>query len=514
MDSNSQGGDKLALSYLLEQKIRGLSENIDYETFMDRWVDFVCTDVPNLNRYEFDAISKMLDEAFAGETLDNEFLQFQHWELIQSLAVLAPEENDSAIAYGPVGLAPFALEQTCTIQANPDAKTVPAEIFDRITDVTTARCLFDHFCKQKSEFLSDYIYWLHNNNVINFDNFALTSRWEMAQKTTPNRNIPSRELVLVSKGPQINGALAEKFPKLQGAIDKVFDKPAFNTARPIIDQIIKQVTLNGSLSRHLALLGPPGIGKTETARILQPILEALEVTGGDFVEYSPMKNPQRYVGYTEKEVEGLLQRLKSRGGGVLLVDEAASLYESDRNPNASYNFRQRAVQIIHGRYKELLDENIVVVFAGYKEGFEKFMSTDPGWARRIQLFDLDPPAIDHLAVHVGKSLRLEDYQVPEKLEANIKWLFTDLVEEDSTEFGYWGTAENFLDMLKANVEFDVFAQDVEHTKSVDFESFKRAAKAIGYRKDVEAKWVGPKQFCEDQLPETMPNDLGQLGWDR
>lgn len=131
-------------------------------------------------------------------------------------------------------------------------------------------------------------------------------------------------------------------------------------------------------ARHFVFTGPPGTGKTTVARILGRVFAALgllarpvvvEAHRGDLVG--------EHLGSTAVKTNKLID---SALGGVLFVDEAYAL--SNVGYSGGDAFGAEAIQILLKRAEDDRDR-LVVVLAGYTDGMERFLASNPGLASRF-----------------------------------------------------------------------------------------------------------------------------------
>lgn len=137
----------------------------------------------------------------------------------------------------------------------------------------------------------------------------------------------------------------------------------------------KQGYKTPSMSMHMAFLGNPGTGKTTVARLLARLYHRIGILKEEkFHEVSRVDLVGNYVGHTAKDTLAVLEQAK---GGILFIDEAYALVRE--NPN---DFGIEAVETLL-KYMEDHRDEIIVIFAGYREPMLSFLGSNPGLASRI-----------------------------------------------------------------------------------------------------------------------------------
>ena len=145
----------------------------------------------------------------------------------------------------------------------------------------------------------------------------------------------------------------------------------------LIDKLRKQVGLAAEPPPlHMSFTGRPGTGKTTVAMRMAEILHKLGyVRKGQLVTATRDDLVGQYIGHTAPKTKEVLKRAM---GGVLFIDEAYYLYK----PENERDYGGEAIEILL-QVMENQREDLVVIFAGYKDRMDTFFSSNPGLSSRV-----------------------------------------------------------------------------------------------------------------------------------
>ncbi|MER5638775.1 AAA family ATPase [Kitasatospora sp. NPDC002227] len=151
--------------------------------------------------------------------------------------------------------------------------------------------------------------------------------------------------------------------------------------------------------RHFVFSGPSGTGKTTVARILGQVFHALGLLSGDhLVEAQRADLVGEFLGQTAVKANELID---SALDGVLFIDEAYSLSNSGYSKGDAYG--DEALQVLLKRAEDNRDR-LVVILAGYPEGMNRLLATNPGlnsrFTTRVDFPSYRPPEL----TAIGRSL--------------------------------------------------------------------------------------------------------------
>ena len=130
--------------------------------------------------------------------------------------------------------------------------------------------------------------------------------------------------------------------------------------------------------KHMVLTGPPGVGKTEVARLLGSIFLNMGVlTNNVFKKATRSDLIGGYLGQTALKTTALVQ---SCIGGVLFIDEAYSLWDPSSEKKDSY--AREAIDTLC-EAMSYYRANLMVIFAGYPKEIDAFLEANRGMESRF-----------------------------------------------------------------------------------------------------------------------------------
>lgn len=127
---------------------------------------------------------------------------------------------------------------------------------------------------------------------------------------------------------------------------------------------------------HMSFTGSPGTGKTAVANRMADILYKLGyIRKGHLITVTRDDLVGQYIGHTAPKTKEVL---KQAMGGVLFIDEAYYLYK----PDNERDYGAEAIEILL-QVMENQREDLVVIFAGYKDRMDSFYESNPGLSSRV-----------------------------------------------------------------------------------------------------------------------------------
>ena len=211
---------------------------------------------------------------------------------------------------------------------------------------------------------------------------------------------------------------------------------------------------------HTILSGPPGVGKTEVAKIYAEIFQKLGILKNkSFIEVKRDQLVGEYLGQTAPKTRKVLE---SGMGGVIFIDEAYSL----GNPEKRDSFSKECIDMINQFLSEYKNDFMMII-AGYDEELKKcFFSYNPGLRRRFSTY-FNIEGYNSEELHDIFKIKLKKFKYNNRIESEkLKKFFKDN-HESFKHFG--GDVEKLVNELKYVQANRTFYEDVQNNKDIKYE---------------------------------------------
>jgi probable Rubsico expression protein CbbX len=191
---------------------------------------------------------------------------------------------------------------------------------------------------------------------------------------------------------------------------------------------------------HMSFTGNPGTGKTTVAARMASILHALNyVRKGQLVSVTRDDLVGQYIGHTAPKTKEVLKRAM---GGVLFIDEAYYLYR----PENERDYGQEAIEILL-QVMESQRDDLVVIFAGYKDRMDRFFSSNPGMMSRVaHHIDFPDYSDDELMAIADLMLQRMQYHLSDRAAAALREYIT--LRKTQPRFSNARSIRNALDRAR------------------------------------------------------------------
>ncbi len=209
------------------------------------------------------------------------------------------------------------------------------------------------------------------------------------------------------------------------------------------------------LSYHMVFSGNPGTGKTTIARMLAQLYKAIGVLKkGQLVEVDRSGLIAGYQGQTAIKTAEVIQ---SAIGGVLFIDEAYALVESDND-----TYGKECIATILKAMEDHRDELIVIV-AGYDDLMEKFIDSNPGLKSRFNKYIHFPDYTGEEMMDIFRiRCKSNGYETETEAEELLLAVFNDMYDTRDENFGNGRTVRNIFEKV-INCQATRLASDMDIT---------------------------------------------------
>ena len=229
--------------------------------------------------------------------------------------------------------------------------------------------------------------------------------------------------------------LDEIQPALKALLSTLEAHRRFNEERNV------QLPNHNAFIGHFLLSGAPGTGKTSAAKLLMRSLFSMGLIEKDLFKTVTRKDlVGEYIGHTAQKTASVIEACR---GGVLLVDEAYTLYRGDDNT------RDFGIEALETIMQEMDKNEVVIIFSGYRKELQRMQQFNPGLENRIKWrMDFDTISLQNLLKFASYYSKLSGYKIT--TDGN-EHLSRHLQEQMSHEgFAYLRSVKYFLDHLMMN----------------------------------------------------------------
>jgi probable Rubsico expression protein CbbX len=218
----------------------------------------------------------------------------------------------------------------------------------------------------------------------------------------------------------------------------------------LVDRLRQKLGLSSSNpGLHMSFTGSPGTGKTTVARKMADILYRLGyIKKGHLITVTRDDLVGQYIGHTAPKTK---QVLKNAMGGVLFIDEAYYLYR----PDNERDYGAEAIEILL-QVMENQRDDLVIIFAGYKDKMDRFYTSNPGLASRVANHVNFPDYTPEELLMIGKiMLQEQQYQMTPEAEK----VFLQYIQRrmEQPHFANARSVRNALDRARLRQANRIFA---------------------------------------------------------
>src|ERR1700722_3406582 len=303
----------------------------------------------------------------------------------------------------------------------------------------------------------------------------VTMRLVQQREQPSATNVPIRPIVIVDADEQGEASPMEvALAKLDAMVGLAPVKQEVKglVARMQVEQKRRDQGLDVSaLSQHMVFTGPPGVGKTEVARLVGEICRGLKVLRkGHVVETD---RAGLVAGYTGQTATRTLDKCREALDGILFIDEAYSLAAA---PGSGPDFGKEAIDTLL-KFMEDNRDRIIVIVAGYRNEMRRFIDSNPGLSSRFsKTVEFPSYGSAELSEIFRRMAARQQFNLPDGFEARLKpWIESRSKAED------WANAREMRTLLEKTREAQALRLSVDPSADISLFTIEDLIAATGQK---------------------------------
>lgn len=246
------------------------------------------------------------------------------------------------------------------------------------------------------------------------------------------------------------------------AYSELMDMIGLSEAKKVIAQAVNYFKVQKMLkdkgfstdkpTMHMAFIGEAGTAKTTVARLFSRIMaENGILSKGHLVEVGRADLVAQYVGHTARCVQDKFEEAR---GGVLFCDEIYSLVDDRRG-----SFGDEAINTIV-QEMENHREDVIVIFAGYPDKMEQFISVNPGLKSRIAFHvPFDNYSVEDLLSISSFIAKTKGMKISDSAMIKLKKVYESV--RKTRDFGNGRFVRNCIEQAKMNMATRLLKMDYD-----------------------------------------------------
>jgi SpoVK/Ycf46/Vps4 family AAA+-type ATPase len=225
---------------------------------------------------------------------------------------------------------------------------------------------------------------------------------------------------------------------------------------------IQKLDLENQDMMHTIIQGPPGVGKTEVAKIIGRVYLAMGILKNDkFIKARRSDLVAGYLGHTAKATQKMID---SANGGILFIDEVYSLGNREKRDS----FAKECIDTINENLTEKKTDFICII-AGYKDEInECFFAYNAGLERRFPIrFTIEPYKPEEIFLIFKKKVVDNEWSLDDSIQLKF-------FEENYVNFKFYGgDMEVLFSKCKRAHSRRVFASEQNEKKKLNLTDLER-----------------------------------------